>query len=67
MATYTQENRLLSMASPLGPDVLLLTAFSCDEALSRLFTYRLEMLSEDECIAPEGSASRREWERRLGR
>src|SRR5438552_2500930 len=51
MPTYTQENRLLSVTTSLGQDVLLLAAFSGGEALSRLFSYQLEMLSENEAIA----------------
>jgi type VI secretion system secreted protein VgrG len=53
MATYTQENRLLSVNTPLGKDVLLLTGFSGREAMSRLFSYQLEMFSEDEGILPK--------------
>jgi type VI secretion system secreted protein VgrG len=40
------------MTSPLGQDVLLLTGFSGDEGLSRLFSFRLAMLSENDSIAP---------------
>jgi type VI secretion system secreted protein VgrG len=52
MPGFSQNNRLLSMTSPLGADVLLLTAFNGNESLSRLFNYRLEMLSENDDIAP---------------
>jgi type VI secretion system secreted protein VgrG len=51
MGTYTQERRLLSVTTPLGPDVLLLTGFTGQEELSRLFTYHLDMLSEEDGIA----------------
>jgi type VI secretion system secreted protein VgrG len=43
--TYTQHGRHLAVFSPLGPDQLLLTGFAGEEALSRLFSYELGMLS----------------------
>jgi type VI secretion system secreted protein VgrG len=43
--TYTQAGRRLAASSPLGPDQLLLTGFSGEEALSKLFTYELTMVS----------------------
>jgi type VI secretion system secreted protein VgrG len=43
--TYTQEGRRIAVSSPLGPDQLLLTGFSGEEALSRLFAYELSLLS----------------------
>jgi type VI secretion system secreted protein VgrG len=52
MVTYTQETRLLTLTTPLGADVLLLTAFAGREELSRLFHYELDMLSEEATIAP---------------
>src|SRR5262245_20787779 len=53
MATFTnQQTRLLTLTTPLGEDVLLLTAFSGQEALSQLFRYQLEMVSEEEDIKP---------------
>ena len=51
MATYTQEQRTLSVSSPLGPDVLLLQGFTGTESISRLFSYQLELASEQEAIA----------------
>ncbi|MBY0228019.1 MAG: type VI secretion system tip protein VgrG [Gemmataceae bacterium] len=42
---YKQDARLLSLTTPLGKDVLLLGGFSGSEALSRLFSFRLEMFS----------------------
>src|SRR5262245_41825333 len=51
MATIVQsENRLLSVTSTLGTDVLLLAGFSGHEELSRLYTYDLDLLSENEAI-----------------
>src|SRR5262245_61582863 len=53
MATFTnQQSRLLTLTTPLGEDVLLLTGFSGQEAISRLFSYQLDMVSEEEDIAP---------------
>src|SRR5258708_7607607 len=50
MDVYTQEQRLLSATTPLGPDALLLTAFAGEEVLSRLFCYQLDFLSEKDPI-----------------
>jgi type VI secretion system secreted protein VgrG len=43
---YTQENRLLAVNTPLGPDELLLTGFTGGEGLSDLFAFELKMISE---------------------
>src|SRR5512135_2386335 len=51
MVSYTQEKRLLSVTSALGEDVLLLQSFTGREAISRLFNYQLELLSENDAIA----------------
>ena len=48
---YTHENRLIAIETPLGPDVLLLREFSGTESVSRLFSYRLTLLSENHRIA----------------
>ncbi|MGH9432858.1 MAG: type VI secretion system Vgr family protein [Terriglobia bacterium] len=48
---YTQENRLISVDTPLGQDVLLLQGFSGHEAISRLFRFDLDLLSEDDTIS----------------
>jgi type VI secretion system secreted protein VgrG len=50
MPAITQANRALAVASPLGPDVLLLLGFSGSESISRLFTYQLELMSANEGI-----------------
>jgi type VI secretion system secreted protein VgrG len=47
----SQKNRSLGLKSPLGEDVLLLTALHGREELSRLFTYQLEMISDNNAIA----------------
>lgn len=69
-----QADRFLTIDTPFGPDVVKITAFEGEEALSRLFTYRLELLSEEENLDPNtilgksvtfscirGDGSRRYW------
>jgi type VI secretion system secreted protein VgrG len=51
MSRYTQTNRFLSAATPLGKDVLLLCAFEGREELSRLFHYTLDFWSEKDDLA----------------
>ena len=40
-------HRLLALSTPLGEDVLLLAGFTGGESMSRLFTYSLDLLSEE--------------------
>jgi type VI secretion system secreted protein VgrG len=47
---YTQENRLMAIATPLGDDALLLTGLSGEEGASRLFRFDLELFSTTEAI-----------------
>jgi type VI secretion system secreted protein VgrG len=47
---FKQENRQLTLSTPLGEDVLLLTSFGGEEQLSRLFSYRLQMLSANDAL-----------------
>jgi type VI secretion system secreted protein VgrG len=42
---YTQENRLMSIDTPLGKDALLLAALRGHEGISRLFSFELELLA----------------------
>jgi len=44
-ASYTQQNRLLSLDTPLGKDVLLLQDLTGHEGISRLFSYDLNLLA----------------------
>ncbi len=44
---FTQENRYLSVTTPLGTDTMILRAIRGTEGLSTLFRYELEMISED--------------------
>jgi type VI secretion system secreted protein VgrG len=50
-SSFTQENRLISITTPLGGDVLLLAGFSGHEGISRLFTFNLDLLSESKSIS----------------
>ena len=43
--TFTQENRLIAIDTPLGKDALLLQGFTGHEAVSRLFSFHLDLLS----------------------
>jgi type VI secretion system secreted protein VgrG len=48
---YTQENRLIAIDTPLGEDVLLLRGFHGREAISRLFQFDLDLLSESRTVS----------------
>ncbi len=45
---HTQEGRLISIDTPLGTDKLLLVGFSGHEAMSRLFSFHLDLIAEPE-------------------
>jgi type VI secretion system secreted protein VgrG len=47
---YTQTNRRIAITTPLGDDVLLLRGFTGSEAISQLFHFDLDLLSEDTSI-----------------
>ncbi len=49
----TQDNRLLSITSPLGKDELLLAAFEGTDSISDLFEFRIEVLSKNHNITPD--------------
>ncbi len=49
--SYKQENRLIAIDTPLGEDVLLLQGFSGHEAVSRLFSFQLDLLSQKNSIS----------------
>ncbi len=53
MATYTQDNRQIQITTPLGKDELLLTGFTGQEGVSRLFSFDLRMLSENRSVKLE--------------
>ena len=45
MPTYTQGDKPLSITTPLGEDVLLLTGFRGHEAISELFNFQLDVVA----------------------
>jgi len=47
---YLEENRYLYIESKLGPNELLLESFTGSEGLSQLFSFQLELLSENRRI-----------------
>ena len=47
---YTQENRLMAIGTPLGEDVLLLTGFTGEEGISRLFRFQISLISTNDSI-----------------
>ncbi len=52
MPTYTQANRPLAVGTPLGADALLLVGFSAEESISRLFSFHLDLIAENETKIP---------------
>lgn len=48
---YTQEGRLISIETPLGQDVLLLQGFQGREGISQLFSFHLDLISENGSIS----------------
>jgi type VI secretion system secreted protein VgrG len=51
--SFTQEHRRIAISTPLGEDVFVLTAIDGSENMSQLFSYKLQMISEDNNIKPE--------------
>jgi type VI secretion system secreted protein VgrG len=48
--SYTQDDRFIAINTPLGKDVLLLEGFRGQEAISRLFHFDVDLLSENHDI-----------------
>ena len=46
MPAYSQSNSPLAVTTPLGEDLLLLIGFRGHEAVSQLFSFRLDLLAE---------------------
>ena len=46
MPDYTQAERPLSITTPLGKDILLITRLRGQESISRLFNFQLDLLAE---------------------
>ena len=53
MAQFTQEERLISIESPLGKDELLLTSFQGSEHISKIFEFQLDVISYNLQLNPE--------------
>lgn len=53
MSKLTQDQRLISISSPLAKDELLLTSFEGTEYISDLFEFQIEVLSSNHAIKPE--------------
>ncbi len=53
MTTFTQAARVMSLETPLGPDVLLLKGMTGTEQISIPFELELDLLSEDSAIAAD--------------
>ena len=48
---YTQENRLITIDTPLGKDVLMLAGLHGSEGISRIFSFELALTSENPNIS----------------
>jgi type VI secretion system secreted protein VgrG len=59
LSKYTQEKRLIQIDTPLGEDVLLLKSLSGTEAVSKMFAFSLDLLSENPSIALDQIVGRR--------
>ena len=53
MEGYTQADRFIRVETPLGDDVFILEAFAGREAVSELFSFRLDVLSVRPDVAPD--------------
>jgi type VI secretion system secreted protein VgrG len=53
MSDLTQEQRLISIKTPLADDELLLTAFDGTEYISDLFEFKIDVLSSNHNVKPE--------------
>lgn len=49
--SYSQDDKLISISTPLGKDVLLLTGFNGVEGISKLYSFELAMISEKHAIS----------------
>lgn len=52
-STWAQDERLIAIDTPLGKDTLLLTSLVGEEAISRLFSYEIGMVSMNHALRPE--------------
>ena len=51
MPEYSQEGRIIAVNTPLGEDALLLQRLAGVEGISRLYTFHLDLLSENPSIS----------------
>lgn len=51
MPEYSQAERIIKIATPLGPDALFLQSFTGREGISQLFSFQCECLSENALIS----------------
>jgi type VI secretion system secreted protein VgrG len=56
---FTQVRRPIAVSTPLGDDALLLRSFEGQEAISRLFSFELDLLSENDAINYEDVVGQR--------
>ncbi|MDZ4780355.1 MAG: type VI secretion system tip protein TssI/VgrG [Planctomycetia bacterium] len=54
MCPFKQQEHRLGLETPLGPDALLLARLSGTEEMSRLFHFKLDLLSEDDGLPAPG-------------
>jgi type VI secretion system secreted protein VgrG len=59
MPTFEQADRPLAVQTPAGKDKLVLLSFTGEEHLSRLFSFELRMLSDQESINPKQLVGKR--------
>ena len=52
MASTTQSARVFTVSTPLGPNVFTLAGFTGREEISRLFSFQLDLLSDNDSDAP---------------
>jgi type VI secretion system secreted protein VgrG len=52
VAAITQGERVLSVSTPLGPNVFTLAGFTGREEISRLFSFQLDLLIDNDRDAP---------------
>ncbi|MGA8030703.1 MAG: type VI secretion system tip protein TssI/VgrG [Bryobacteraceae bacterium] len=50
MPSYVQANRRIAISTPLGKDVLLLRGFTGGEAISQMFSFDLDLVSENDSL-----------------
>ena len=67
MGKYIQGGRLLELATPLGPDILLARSFSCTERISGLYSVEIAACAEAvdaQKAKPKDTPGRAQWSRR---